>query len=64
MSVDPEDWDGYLAAFHADRAGITETIFTAATDDGGATPYAWLRDAAPRDDGGTVLDLACGSAPL
>ncbi|MEV8310867.1 class I SAM-dependent methyltransferase [Streptomyces flavidovirens] len=57
--MDEKDWRRYLAAYHDDRPGITERFFERAD----ASPHAWLAEplrAAP----GTVLDLACGSAPL
>lgn len=57
--MDEKEWRRYLAAYHDDRPGITERFFERAD----ASPHAWLAEplrAAPA----TVLDLACGSAPL
>jgi SAM-dependent methyltransferase len=62
------DWPGYVAAFHAERAGITEDVLVHAFDDRGRTPYDWaaealagaLRGQAPA----RVVDLAWGSAPM
>ena len=66
-SAEP-DWPGYLAAFHAERAGITEDVLEHACDDGGRTPYDWaadaLREGLSDDASARVLDLACGSAPM
>ena len=56
------DWAGYVAGFHADRAGVTEDLLECAHDAGGLTPYDWAANAVP--PGLTVLDLACGSAPM
>jgi SAM-dependent methyltransferase len=55
------DWGRYLAQFHAARPGITEEILVEATSEVG-NPYQWLIEAVPHD--GSVLDVACGSAPL
>lgn len=57
-----QDWPTYLAAFHAERPGITETVLGGARDEAGLDPYTWAAAAVP--DGARVLDLACGSAPL
>jgi SAM-dependent methyltransferase len=56
------DWDGYVAGFHADRAGITEDLLEHAHDSGARTPYDWAAEAVP--PALAVLDLACGSAPM
>ena len=60
------DWPGYLAAFHADRAGITEDVLEHALDAAGATPYDWAAQAVldATVHGDLVVDLACGSAPM
>ncbi|UQA97065.1 class I SAM-dependent methyltransferase [Streptomyces halobius] len=56
--MDERDWRRYLSAYHDSRPGITERLFQLAD----TSPYAWL--AGPlRAVPGTVLDLACGSAP-
>lgn len=47
--------------FHAEHAGITETVLAAAND-GEGTPYEWLVESIGSCD--RVLDLACGSGPL
>ncbi len=54
------DWDTYLARFHQDRPGITETILTRCTHHG-QNPYEWLTEGLTAS--GVTLDLACGSAP-
>ncbi|NUR05351.1 MAG: class I SAM-dependent methyltransferase, partial [Streptomyces sp.] len=54
-------WPGYLAAFHQQRPGVTEAVLSHAHHEG-RTPYQWLLEAVPAH--GSVLDLACGSAPL
>ncbi|NUP46352.1 MAG: class I SAM-dependent methyltransferase [Catenulispora sp.] len=51
----------FLRAFHQRNPGITEAVLQRAVDHG-ITPYRWLADAVPKQ--GTVLDLACGSAPM
>lgn len=56
------DWAGYLARFHAERAGITESVLGQARDGAGRTPYDWAAE--PVAPGLTVLDVACGSAPM
>jgi SAM-dependent methyltransferase len=58
-------WDAYLAAFHTERAGITEAVLRRsqyAGPGGVLDPYRWLADAIPAQ--GPVLDLGCGSGPL
>jgi len=64
--VAQHDWPGYLAAFHAERAGITEDVLEHAVDAAGATPYDWAARAVldASADGDLVVDLACGSAPM
>lgn len=57
-----QDWSGYLADFHAERPGITETVLRHARDRQGRNPYAWAAQAVP--PGARVLDLACGSAAM
>lgn len=59
--MDRPDWPNYVQSFHAERAGITEDVLEHARDSGGATAYDW---AAAGVLGGTVLDIACGSAPM
>lgn len=54
-------WPDYLAAFHRERAGITDAVLSASRDERGRTPYDWLAAAVPA--GGHALDLACGSMP-
>lgn len=56
------EWREYLAQFHAREAGITERVLLPARDAMGKDPYAWLAGVLPTT--GTVVDLACGSAPL
>ncbi|MFT3876892.1 MAG: class I SAM-dependent methyltransferase [Propioniciclava sp.] len=56
------DWEGYLAAFHQNRPGITESVLSR-TLSGGHTPYRWLgRAVSPRAS--LVIDLACGSGAM
>jgi SAM-dependent methyltransferase len=58
-------WDAYLAAFHTERAGITEAVLRRsqhAGPGGVLDPYRWLAGAIPAQ--GPVLDLGCGSGPL
>jgi SAM-dependent methyltransferase len=55
------DWPAYLAAFHAERAGITEDVLEHALDTAGSTAYDWAAEPLAAE---TVLDLACGSAPM
>lgn len=55
-------WSEYLREFHQRQAGITERVLLPARDVGGGNPYDWLAQALPTT--GTVVDLACGSAPL
>jgi len=59
----PEPWDSYLVTYHDDNPGITEDCLSNARDGAGRSPYDWLADAVPAD-ASTVVDLACGSAPL
>jgi SAM-dependent methyltransferase len=54
----PAAWGPYLAAFHAERPGITEAVLGRAAGD----PYGWVLEAVP--DTGRVVDVACGSGPL
>lgn len=54
--------DSDVAALHQARPGITEDLLARARDPSGRTPYDWLVAALPGS--GTVLDLACGSAPI
>ncbi len=54
----------HLRSVHRAHAGFTETCAQACRDAQGRTSYAWLAEAAPRQTGARVLDLACGSGPL
>lgn len=56
--MDERDWRRYISAYHDTRSGITERLFQQAD----SSPYTWLSEALPAE-AGTVLDLACGSAP-
>jgi len=63
VSVDPaprEEWDRYVALFHADTPGITESLLARSTDDDGRTPYDWISEDLPD---GLVVDVGCGSGP-
>lgn len=65
MDAQRQDWPAYLAAFHAERPGITEDLLDHAVDAAGRTPYDWLVQALPGSTAAPrVLDLACGSAPV
>lgn len=57
--MDEPEWRRFVAAYHQARPGITERLFALAD----ASPYSWLAEPL-RDARGTVLDLACGSAPV
>ncbi len=64
----PEDqlgdiWAEYVAGYHDANPGITEDVLVDARNDDGRTPYDWLVEAIPAR-ASTVVDLACGSAPL
>lgn len=56
--MDEPDWRRFITAYHQEHAGITEQLFSLAD----TSPYAWLAEPL-RAVEGTVLDLACGSAP-
>lgn len=60
--MDNDAWNGYLAAFHTERPGITDAVLAQAKGAGDRDPYDWLAEALPGD--GLVVDVACGSAPL
>ena len=55
-------WAAYVAGYHDAHPGITEDLLASARDGTGRSPYEWLLDAVPAH--GTVVDLACGSAPV
>lgn len=59
---EPSDWQGYLARFHHERAGITETILAHSRDDE-LDPYSWCA-AAVAAPAGPTLDIGCGSGPM
>lgn len=64
QSVSSQDrWRGFLADYHHDHAGITETLLDRATRRDIGTPYDWIRSGVPGVPG-RVVDLACGSAPM
>lgn len=57
--------DGVPGGFHDERSGITEDVLEHALDEHGRTAYDWAALAlADLLAGATVLDLACGSAPM
>ncbi|MGK5448616.1 class I SAM-dependent methyltransferase [Streptomyces radiopugnans] len=56
--MDERYWRRYLSTYHDARPGVTERLLHLAD----ASPYAWLAEPL-RTARGTVLDLACGSAP-
>lgn len=56
--MDEPDWRRFIAAYHQARPGITERFLSLA----GVSAYTWLAEPL-RGLEGTVLDLACGSAP-
>ena len=53
-----EQWQRYLASYHAQRPAITERLLSRAD----ASPYTWLAEPL-QEVRGPILDLACGSAP-
>ncbi len=55
-------WDAYGMKFHNIHAGITEEVLIRSHNRKGETPYEWILQAIP--DGTSVLDVACGSAPI
>ena len=57
------DWAAYVAGYHDANPGITEDVLADARDNRARTPYDWLVEAVPAG-AATVVDLACGSAPL
>jgi hypothetical protein len=57
-----DGWDGYLAAFHGARPGVTEDVLARASAHDGRDPYDWLAQALP--PGGVIVDVAGGSGPL
>ncbi|MEO7016760.1 MAG: class I SAM-dependent methyltransferase [Leifsonia sp.] len=56
------DWDSYLAWFHDTRPGITEEILGRSFDSANRNAYDWIIDQLPAT--GTILEVACGSAPI
>ncbi len=62
-SLTPDEWADYVAGYHDANPGITEDVLADARDHNGRTPYDWLVEAVPAG-ASTVVDLACGSAPL
>lgn len=59
--VSSDGWRGYLERFHADAPGVTERMLLRSLHDG-IDPYRWAAAAVSNE--GTVVDVACGSAPL
>jgi hypothetical protein len=57
-----DGWNGYLAAFHDERPGVTQDVLADASADDSTDPYDWLAQALPRN--GVIVDIACGSGPL
>jgi len=62
MSESELNWREYLAAFHAERAGIAEAVLSRALA-GDHSPYRWLARAVSQD-ADLVVDVACGSGPM
>ncbi|HET9646672.1 MAG TPA: class I SAM-dependent methyltransferase [Microlunatus sp.] len=62
MSGDDVNWKRYLADFHAERAGVIESVLSRSLG-GDHSPYRWLARAVSAD-ARTVLDLACGSGAM
>ncbi len=56
------NWAEYLDAFHAERAGVTESVLQRAVS-GRHTPYHWLSRAVS-SRATLVLDIACGSGAM
>ena len=61
--ADRQAWSGYVEAFHAEQAGITETILRRCHA-AGMDPYEWCAAALDGTGAGPTLDLASGSGPL
>ncbi|KUO14532.1 class I SAM-dependent methyltransferase [Streptomyces dysideae] len=57
--MNEENWRRFLSGYHDTRPGITERLVHLADE----SPYAWLAEPL-HSYAGTVLDLACGSAPM
>jgi SAM-dependent methyltransferase len=57
-------WHPYLAEFHRERPGITESVLHRARADDGGNPYTWLAQALATDVTAPAVDVACGSGPL
>jgi SAM-dependent methyltransferase len=58
-------YETYLTDFHDERPGITEAVLARALDTQGRSPYDRLVEDLPEASGeASVVDLACGSAPL
>lgn len=62
MSDREIDWRRYLAEFHAERAGVIESVLSRALA-GDHSPYRWLARAVSAS-ARVVVDLACGSGPM
>lgn len=60
--MSPVRWAEYLDEFHRERPGITEDILEHARGGHEHDPYRWLLE--PLSGVTSVLDVACGSAPL
>ncbi|MEV0889075.1 methyltransferase domain-containing protein [Streptomyces microflavus] len=57
--MDEQGWRGYVGGYHDAHPGITERFFGLAD----SSPYRWLAEPL-LGVRGTVLDVACGSAPM
>ncbi|MEL4503787.1 class I SAM-dependent methyltransferase [Luteococcus sp. H138] len=57
-----DDWNSYLADFHAERPGIADAILTRCIS-GHHNPYRWLARAVSAS-ASTVLDIRCGAGAI
>jgi SAM-dependent methyltransferase len=61
--MDADSWRRYIAEYHHERPGITETVLDRSSHPELGTPHRWLAQAVS-DLSGPVVDVACGSAPI
>jgi SAM-dependent methyltransferase len=62
------DWVAYLARYHRENAGITESALTHASHPQVGSAYSWLAKSVPSRGStatkATTIDIGCGSAPM
>lgn len=61
--MDADSWRRYIAEYHHERPGITESVLGRSSHPELGTPHRWLAKAVS-DISGSVVDVACGSAPI